>query len=75
LSNALHILNGHRKTLGAKMMSLEQEKMHQTGNRYEGFMLLCSWSILNAHRADLNTQRASSKRLQNKNDNLNDIIA
>jgi hypothetical protein len=28
---------------------------------------------LDTHRADLNTQRASSKRIQNKNYNLNDF--
>jgi hypothetical protein len=30
-------------------------------------------SILSMHRADLNMHRESSKRLQNKNDNLNDF--
>jgi DNA-binding XRE family transcriptional regulator len=60
------------------MISLEQEKNApnwETANKvclsfnYQiGFMLSCSWSILNAHRA-------SCKRIQNKNDNLNDFGA
>jgi hypothetical protein len=41
----------------------------------KGFMLICFWSILNADRADVNMHRAFSKRVQNKNDNLNDFGA
>jgi hypothetical protein len=38
-------------------------------------MLMLLWSILKAHRADLNTHRASSECIQNKNDNFNDFGA
>ncbi len=74
LSNFRDILNALRATLGASMISLEPEKNAPnlvTANKirlflYEPirFKLSCSQSILNAHRA-------SSKRIQNKNDNLN----
>jgi hypothetical protein len=57
LSNCRYIFNEYRATLGTSMFLLEH----------------CSRNILNAHRADLNTQRASSKRNQNKTDNLNDF--
>jgi hypothetical protein len=40
LINSQHILNAHRATLGASMMSLGKKKMWQTGNRYKGFMLV-----------------------------------
>jgi hypothetical protein len=74
LSNFRDILNAHRATLGASMILLEQEKNAPnwvTANKIRlslykpiGFTLNCSWNILNAHRA-------SSKGIQNKNDNLN----
>jgi hypothetical protein len=45
------------------------KKMCRAGHRNKGFMLMLP------HRADLNTHRASSKRIQNKNDNFNDFGA
>jgi hypothetical protein len=65
-------------------MSQEQQKnvpnwesANKFTNRNNGFMLLLlpEYSILNAHRADLNTHRASSKHIKNKNFNLNDFGA
>jgi hypothetical protein len=72
LSNFQDILNAHRATLGASMILLEKNAPNWvTANKIRlsmyqpiGFTLSCSRSILNAHRA-------SSKRVQNKNDNLN----
>jgi hypothetical protein len=61
--------------------------MRQTGNQPKDSPLLelsfgskdscwcCSRSILNAHRADVNTNGASYKRIQNKSDNLTDFEA
>jgi hypothetical protein len=40
-----------------------------------GFMLMLLLGMLNADRADLNMHRASSKRFQNKNNNLNEFRA
>jgi hypothetical protein len=78
LSNFREILNAHRATLGASMISLEQVKNApnwETANKIRlsfylpiGFNLSGSRSILNAHGA-------SFKRIQNKNDNLNDFGA
>jgi hypothetical protein len=49
------------------------KEMHKTGHRNKGFIPMLPQGILNAHRADLNMHTASPKRIENKNDNLNDI--
>ncbi len=78
-SSSYHILKVHWETPNTFWMRIEQhlaratKKCAKLGNRNKGFMLCWSRSILNAHRADLNIHKASSKRIQNKNDNLTDF--
>ncbi len=68
LSNSRHILNAHEATFGSSMMSLEQEKKWaKLAIGAKDSCWCCSWSILNAHRADLNMHRASLSVLKIKN--------